>query len=102
MSVGTVMPDHLPRGLTDVVLAEKPRRDQMWDEASRAFVSRPAKVLVDRLVDLRTRARFADFRDVYRRLSAEDRAKVRRGLALFLGRARYRNQAESEVVEPDA
>lgn len=101
LSVGTVVADQLPAGTVAVVLAEKPRRDQMWDSATRSFVPRPAKVLVDRLVDLRTRARYADFRDVYQRLSAADRTKVRDALALFLGRARYRNQAESDVVEPD-
>lgn len=49
-SLGTVLANPMPVEFTVQVLAAEPASDQMWDEATRTFVPRPAKIILD-LVD---------------------------------------------------
>lgn len=52
LSLTTIVADPLPAGLVALNLADQPDlATQMWDEATRSFVARPAKVLRD-IVDL--------------------------------------------------
>jgi hypothetical protein len=47
-SVGTVLAEQLPPHLEAIELPSAPG-DNMWDEASRTFVPRPPKVIIDLL-----------------------------------------------------
>lgn len=96
VSLGTVITDPLPAHLEAVTLADKPADSEMWDEATKAYVPRPAKVLMDRLQDLVTHGDYADdFKAVWDTLSAGNKTKIRNGLIRLLGRHRFRNQSES-------
>ena len=94
VSVGTVIADPLPTGLTSISLPDKPADNQMWDEVTRAFVPRPAKVLVDRLQDILTNPAYADFTTAYNALNTTNKTRLRNMLIKLLGRQRYRSQGE--------
>lgn len=91
LSVGSVIADTLPDGVTLLQLAGQPRDNEMWDAASRAFVVRPAKVLIDRLDDLLADS---DFSTVWNTLSAARRTALRQALIKLLGAQRFRALSE--------
>ena len=87
-------------GATALTLAGAPDLQvQVWDEATRAFVARPAKVLVDRLQDLLSNPAYADFVTAYNALNAANKTRLRNMLIQLLGRRRWR--ASGEAVELD-
>lgn len=63
----------------------------MWDEVSRAFVARPAKVLVDRLTDLDNDSALSA---VWTRLTTAQRTALRNRLIALLGSQRMRGPGE--------
>lgn len=71
----------------------------MWDETTRDFVARPAKVLVDRLDDIQSHPDASDFLTAFNSLNAANRTRVRNFLIWLLNRYRYRNQSESLRLE---
>lgn len=109
VSVGTVFPVRTPEGLSfneyDVPADfdySAYLRNNMWDEATRDFVPRPAKVLSDRLQDIINDSAYADdIIDLWQRLPAEDRTKIRNGLIRLLGGARWRTQNEAIRIEAE-
>ena len=61
---------------------------EMWDEATRSFVARPAKVLVDRIVDLENDPALSA---VWSRLTVTQRQTLKTRLGRLLGRHRFRH-----------
>lgn len=95
ISVGDVVADALPDGLAALPLAGSPADSDMWDAATRSFVARPAKVLVDRLQDLLSDA---DFAAAWASLSAAQRTRLRTALIRLLGRQRYRAASKAQEL----
>lgn len=91
VSSGDVVASPLPEGLTSVDVGARPADSKMWDPASRAFVDRPAKVLVDRIQELRDDPALSA---VWTRLTANQQTALRNRLIAMLGPNRYRNQSE--------
>jgi len=91
LSVGTVIADPLPAGVTLLQLAGQPSDNEMWDQVNKTFVVRPAKVLVDRLDDLLADT---DFASVWNNLSAARKTALRTALIKLLGSQRFRAQSE--------
>lgn len=98
-SVGTVITDPLPPGTAALELPGEPTPAVMWDEATRNFILRPPKILIDRLQDIIAHADYADFKAVWDKLTPVQKEKVRNALIKLLGRARWRNVSESITVE---
>lgn len=90
VSQGTVLADPLPRGLTSVDVGTKPDDSLMWDASARVFVSRPAKILVDRVDDI---VNDPTITPALGRLNAQQLQAVRDVLARVLGTRRFRPQA---------
>lgn len=87
-----------PPDVTRTLLAVDPTDPAwMYDPATRAFVARPAKVLIDRLQDMLDNPAYADFVTVWQGLNATRKNQLRTMLIRLLGRQRYR--AQSEEVE---
>lgn len=95
VSVGQLLADPLPANLTSIELAGRPPDNQMWDEATHAFIARPPKVLVDRLLDILEHPNYADIANFYSNLSAANKTRFRNFLIKLLGVRRWRNQAET-------
>ncbi|MCC6192057.1 MAG: hypothetical protein IT318_23760 [Anaerolineales bacterium] len=97
VSVGSVVAEPLPAGLAALALAGPPNVDgEMWDAGTRAFVARPAKVLIDRLDDLITDSRYsADLIALWNALNATNRNRLRTGLIRLLGSQRWRTAGEA-------
>ncbi len=101
MSQGMEPPEAVRPDAELIVLAERPEDDHMWDEASRSFVPRPQKVLVDQLDDLEQHPAYQELRDlVIARLSPRQRRALRRAIQRLLGGARYRNPSDPPEVMP--
>ena len=101
-SVGTRVAEALPPDVVAVELAEEPTAAMMWDEAARAFVPRPAKVLADRLQDILNHPDYGDdIQLLWNSLNSTQRTRLRNGLIKLLGRARWRNQATPITIEPE-
>lgn len=74
----------------------------MWEETTRQFIVRPPKVFRDRLQDLMDDPRFEIFRtQVWQQLDANGQNVLRQAIIILLGKARWRNQTETVVVEPE-
>lgn len=86
----------LPLELEALDIGTSPADDTMWDEATRTFIPRPPKVFVDRLQDLVDRPRFKTF---WQSLNAAQKDELRDGVIWLLGKARFRNESESPVVD---
>jgi hypothetical protein len=98
VSIGEAESQPVIAGMVALPLAGKPDlKPLMWDEATRAFVVRPAKVLVDRLDDIAGNPNYQDFLDAYQALSAANRTKLRNAVIRLLGSKRFR--AVQEGVE---
>jgi hypothetical protein len=79
VSIGTVLPDTLPPGLTSKEIAAQPRDDQMWDEVVQDLVDRPPPVVGDRIADFEADGNWPDIgldrdkaREVLERLLPEE------------------------------
>lgn len=105
VSVGTVVADDAADRF-DVVDAGEDRPDQsdvQWDRGQRAFVPRPARVLIDRLDDIEGwLLADADWKAVWDSLSVTRKTQVRAGLRRVLMRLlaerRYRDNDEAAEV----
>ena len=94
------LPSPTPQGMT--LVAHGPaRQDQgnRWDAATRAWVAIPPEVLIDRLQDL---VNHANLLDVWSRLTAAQRTKLRRAMVGLLASRRYRQQTEDVAIDPPA
>lgn len=107
-SLGTVLAEEITDGLEAKELSGwgttgEQCKDEppniMWDETTRDFIPRPAKVLIDRLEDLINHPDYAEFKEIWDGLNATRKQKIKNALVKFLGRARWRNQGQSIVVE---
>lgn len=100
VSLGTnlVVPDDLD--IVPTLLAIDPTDPAwMYDQTTRTFISRPAKVLRDRLDDITSDPIFTDnLVALWNTLNAANRTRLRNGLILLLGRHRFRNVSESVEV----
>ncbi|KKK57792.1 hypothetical protein LCGC14_3050920 [marine sediment metagenome] len=99
-SVGTVVTDPLPPGLTKKNLgANRPPDTEMWDEVTKEFIPRPVKVLVDRFDDdLLMHVQFVQFQNVYNGLNPGQKKQVRGDLITWLGGERFRNKNTSVII----
>lgn len=71
----------------------------MWDAPTRTVVSRPPKVMFDRIADIIADSRFAaDFLVVWNALSTARKNQLRAALIRLLGSQRYRNQNEDLLL----
>ncbi len=78
---------------------ERPEIGQwMWNEATKDFIARPPKVLVDRLEDLINNPNYADFLAVWNALNATRKAQIRAALIRLLGNHRFRNPGETTEI----
>lgn len=99
VSLGTVLAQTLPANLTAKDLGlNKPPDLQMWDEATRSFVPRPAKVLVDRVAGL-----IADpvLASTWARLTPSQRSILQTRLGEVLGTYRYRHNGDTLIIDQD-
>jgi hypothetical protein len=73
------------------------RQDQgnRWDVATRQWVAIPPEVLIDRLQDLAAHPYMAE---VWQRLTAAQRTKLRKAMVWLLASRRYRQQTESVAI----
>jgi hypothetical protein len=96
VSVGTDANPSPPAGVTELQIASLPNfSTEVWDAASRTFVARPAKVLIDRLNEIITDSQYADdIIALWNTLNAANRTRLRNGLIRLLGRYRFRSQGE--------
>lgn len=88
-SLGNVVVDPVPDGMTVMLVGDNPPdASVMWDEATRTFVPRPAKVLIDRLQDFLDRP---GVQAVWDSLTPGQKIAVRDALIRILGPKRYRS-----------
>jgi hypothetical protein len=80
---------------TVLVLDARALDAQMWDTATRAFVARPAKVLVDRMDDIAADARWDGIRT---RLTAPQRDTLVALITELLGTRRFRRTDDPAVI----
>jgi hypothetical protein len=97
VSVGTDANPSPPAGVTELQIASLPNlATQTWDAATRTFVARPAKVLIDRLDEILTHPDYgADIQALWATLNTTNRTRLRNGLIRLLGRYRFRSQGET-------
>lgn len=94
LSQGSVLAEKLAANVTVVTLDKRPERGQIWDEASRQFVAKPAPVFIDRLDDLQGDG-FAALRTLLQSLTAPQRTVFRNAIIKLLGKQRYRQADEA-------
>lgn len=98
VSVSDVLADPLPAGLTAVdVGAAVDFRTQVWDEAGKTFIARPAPVWIDRLDDLRA---MTGVTALWNSLNAAQKTVLANALIKLLGNARYRKASQPVEVQP--
>lgn len=89
----------LPNGVNVVDVPNYDVNVHMWDQATRSVISRPPKVLRDRLVDILTDPRFTDdFITMWNALNATRRTQLRNGLIRLLGSQRWRTGGEDLLL----
>jgi hypothetical protein len=97
LSIGDVTDPQPPASVVYVALAGPPNlRTQTWDPATRAFIARPAKVLIDRLQDLVADAALVA---AWATMNATQRQAVRQAVINLLGTSRYRNAGEGTTLD---
>jgi hypothetical protein len=89
------LPTGLVASLSFITLANRADKNVMWDESTRAFIARPAKVLMDRLQDLLDDAGFAD---AYNSLSVARRNAIRNRAITILGTRRFRTSNDTPGI----
>jgi len=95
VSVGEIVVSPLPGALTDLVLAGEPNlSNQVWDTTTKTFITRPGKVLIDRLDDLQSNPNYNDLQAALATLSAPNRTVVRNAFGRLLNRVRFRTPGE--------
>lgn len=85
-------------GLSIVEVANSDRQSVMWDNATRTFIPRPAKVVIDRLDDIQSSGDYTLLQSILIRLSARDEIDLLDEIGKLLGRARYRNIEEGTRI----
>ncbi len=102
VSVGSIWKDPLPPDEDFLELPARPDQGaDMWDEATRNWVVRPPKVFADRLEDLKTHPRFGKFKQVWQTMNAQQKQLLATVIITLLGKARWRNQSESIIIDPE-
>ena len=97
VSLGDVVASPLPQGLTAVDIGRAvDLRDQVWDQASKAFIARPAPVLIDRLEDVKAMTGMAV---LWSSLSAAQKLVLGNAIIKLLGGARYRKASQPVEVQ---
>jgi hypothetical protein len=93
------LPSPIPAQFT-VVAHGAARQDQgnRWNVATRTWVAIPPEVLVDRLQDLANHPYMAE---VWQRLTAAQRTKLRKAMVWLLGSKRYRQPTEEVPIAVD-
>jgi hypothetical protein len=90
--------DAPPTGVSRQLLSVDPTDPAwMYDLVTRAFIARPAKVIIDRLDDIVTNLNYADFQTVWSALSATRKNQLKQAMIRLLGRQRFR--ADTEPLE---
>jgi hypothetical protein len=94
------LPSPVPAQFT-VVAHGAARQDQgnRWDVSTRAWVAIPPEVLIDRLQDLANHPYTAE---LWSRLTAAQRVKLRKVFVWLLGTRRYRQQLEEVSIDVPA
>ena len=97
VSIGTIDTQNLPAGIIQVAanVPDPLEPKWMWDVATRSFIARPPKVLIDRWQDLLTSANYSDFQTVYNNLTAARKTTVQNVLLRLMGTQRFRSVSES-------
>lgn len=99
VSLGNVLGDHLPDNLTVIDIGTAPDlRLVVWDEGTRTFIQRPAKVLVDRLDDLRAQPGMTAF---WNSLTGAQKTVLANALITVFGKLRYRAQYQPVSMGPE-
>lgn len=86
VSFGSIQPVEVPAEMAYVVLPEKPPDSKMWDEATKGFIDRPAKVLRDLLQELLD---IPDVVSLLQSLTPAQRQKLRDAVISKFGEWRY-------------
>ena len=99
VSAGSIFPPDVPSGLSFIELADQPDDTAlMWDNVTHAFIARPAKVRIDRLLGdvlgTSTDTDYANLRAIYNARPAAQRTQILNALAKLLGNQRFRNVTE--------
>ena len=95
-SLGTVLADPLPVGLTVLDIGSPPPDNEMWDATITSFIPRPPKVFIDRLEDLKNKPQF---KTVWQTLNAQQKDSIKTALIWLLGKARFRGENQPEPIE---
>ena len=98
-SVGEVLASPMPDSLSILVLVSQPDSTVMWDDNTRQFIPRPAKVLIDRLDDILTNPNYSEWQTVWNALNTTRKTQLRNAMIRLLGGARFRNQSEPVEIE---
>ena len=96
LSLSSVAPNPVKPGHSVVDIGTKPDKTVMWDEATKAFIPRPPKVLKDRLQDLIDRPKVKTF---WQSLNAQQKTTLRDGVIWLLGGKRFRQENETPEIE---
>lgn len=96
VSIGTIDQPSLPAGIVQIAanVPDPLEPKWVWDTATRSFINRPAKVLIDRWQDLLTSASYSDFQTVYNALNATRKQQIQAVLLRLLGTQRWRSASE--------
>lgn len=99
LSVGDVVADALPAGLSALPLASRPDFSSVqWDAPTRGFVPVPPTVWVNRIHDLLSDPAFADLQVAIAGLSAANKTALGTALVRFLGPGNLRRAAETPMT----
>jgi len=82
-------------GTTSVDIGTKPTNDQMWDEVTKTMITRPPKVFVDRMTDLRSRPTFLA---IYNSLTARQQNDLTNDIIFILGTERLRGEDDTPDI----
>lgn len=92
--LGHIVADPLPDGFSVMLVGDDPPdASVMWDEATRSFIPRPPKVVIDRLQDFLARP---GVQAIWDSLTDNQRTAVRTALIRILGSRRYRSEQEPD------
>lgn len=95
----SVLPETVPEGLAVLEHTDRQDQDKVWDAASRSWVPRAPEPVFDRLADLVAHPYASE---IWSRLTAAQRTKLRQLLVWLLGSRRYRGQREEIPIDaPD-
>lgn len=96
LSLASRLPETLADGVSSKNIGNPPRRNQMWDEAKRTYVGRPAKVVIDRLDRKKngTKPKDIAFQSVFNQLRPADKAVINEALREAYENSRYASEED--------